>query len=47
MNQLVRTTLSLEQCECRRCGRFFYTNAMDKGYVFVDFHQVDHAQLLH
>lgn len=26
MDQLVRTTLELEQYECERCGRFFYIN---------------------
>ena len=31
MNQLVRTTLNLEQYQCRKCGRLFYINAMDRS----------------
>ena len=37
MNQLVRTTLELEQYQCRGCGRFFYINAMDRGSLDLDF----------
>lgn len=31
MEQLVRTTLELEQYQCDRCGQFFYINKMDKS----------------
>jgi hypothetical protein len=37
MNQLVRTTLNLEQYQCQRCGRFFYINALDRGSLDLDF----------
>ncbi len=37
MNQLVRKTLNLEQYQCRRCGRFFYINAMDRNSLDPDF----------
>jgi len=37
MNQLVRTTLDLEQYQCRSCGRFFYINAMDKSSLDLNF----------
>ena len=37
MNQLVRTTLNLEQYQCRGCGRFFYINAMDRSSLDLDF----------
>lgn len=29
MDQLVRTTLELEQYECQGCGKFIYINKMD------------------
>lgn len=29
INQLVRTTLELEQFECEKCGRMVYINKMD------------------
>ena len=37
MNNLVRRTLKLEQYQCRRCGRFFYINEMDKSDYDFDF----------
>lgn len=37
MEQLVRTTLNLEQYQCRRCGRFFYVNRLDRGELDLDF----------
>jgi hypothetical protein len=37
MNQLVRTTLELEQYQCRTCGRFFYINTMDRSPLDLDF----------
>ena len=37
MNLLVRTTLNLEQYQCRRCGRFFYINKTDKTGFDIDF----------
>jgi len=37
MNQLVRTTLNLEQYQCRRCRRLFYVNEMDRSYLDIDF----------
>lgn len=37
MDSLVRKTLELEQCQCRKCGRFFYINKMDKSYLDLDF----------
>ena len=37
MNQLVRTTLVLEQYQCRRCGRLFYINTMDRSSMDFDF----------
>ena len=37
MKQLARKTLNLEQYQCRRCGRFFYINAMDKSSLDLDF----------
>jgi len=37
MEQLVRTTLELEQYQCERCGRFFYINKMDKSYFDLSF----------
>jgi len=35
MNQLVRTSLNLEQC--RRCGGLFYINEMDRSSWDLDF----------
>jgi len=37
MNQLVRTTLELEQYQCRSCGRLFYINAVDRSPLDLDF----------
>jgi len=37
MNQLVRTTLNLEQYQCRSCGRLFYINTMDRSSLDLDF----------
>ena len=37
MNRLVRTTLVLEQYQCRRCGRLFYINTMDRSSMDFDF----------
>jgi len=37
MKHLVRTTLELEQYQCRKCGRFFYINTMDKSFFDMDF----------
>jgi hypothetical protein len=37
MEQLVRTTLNLQQFQCRSCGRFFYINAMDRSSLDLDF----------
>ncbi len=37
MNQLVRTTLHLEQYRCQRCGRLFYINALDRTDLDLDF----------
>jgi len=37
MNQMVRTTLDLEQYQCRTCGRFFYINTMDRKPLDLDF----------
>jgi len=37
MNRLVRTTLELEQYQCRKCGRFFYINKWDKSDIDIDF----------
>ena len=37
MNQLVRTTLNLEQYQCRQCGRLFYINKMDRSSLDLDF----------
>ena len=37
MNQLVRTTLHLEQYQCRTCGRLFYINALDRDAYDLDF----------
>jgi hypothetical protein len=30
MDQLVGTTLNLEQYQCRSCGRLFYINTMEE-----------------
>ena len=37
MQQLVRTTLNLQQFRCRKCGRFFYIDAMDRSSLDLDF----------
>jgi len=37
MKHLVRTTLNLEQYQCRRCGRFFYINKTDKSSLDIGF----------
>jgi hypothetical protein len=37
MNRLVRTTLVLEQYQCRKCSRFFYINKIDKSCLDLDF----------
>ena len=37
MNRLVRTTLELEQYQCRKCGRFFYIHKQDKSDIEFDF----------
>ena len=37
MGSLVRKTLELEQYQCRKCGRFFYINKMDKSSLDLDF----------
>ena len=37
MNQLVRTTLELEQYQCRGCKRMFYINEMDRSPLDLDF----------
>jgi len=37
MDQLVRTTLNLEQYRCQRCGRLFYINEMDRSDLDLDF----------
>ena len=37
MNQLVRTTLKLEQHQCRACGRLFYVAAWDRSPLDIDF----------
>lgn len=37
MEQLVRTTLELEQYQCNTCGRFFYINKMDKSDFDLSF----------
>ena len=37
MNQLIRTTMNLEQYRCLRCGRLFYINAMDRREFDPDF----------
>ena len=37
MDPLVMNTLKLEQYQCRKCGRFFYINKMDKGSLDLDF----------
>ena len=37
MNELVRKTLQLEQYQCRKCGRLFYINRMDKSSLDLDF----------
>jgi len=37
MNRLVRTTLKLEQYQCKSCGRFFYINSMDRSNYDLEF----------
>jgi len=37
MNQLIRTTMNLEQYRCLQCGRLFYINAMDRRELDLDF----------
>jgi hypothetical protein len=37
MNPPARITLVLEQYQCRRCGRLFYINAMDRSLMDFDF----------
>jgi hypothetical protein len=37
MEQLVRTTLNLQQFQCRSCGRFFYINAIDRNSLDLNF----------
>lgn len=37
MNELVRKTLDLEQYLCRKCGRLFYINTMDRSSMDLDF----------
>jgi len=37
MNALVRKTLNLEQYQCRKCGRLFYINMMDRSSLDLDF----------
>ncbi len=37
MNHLARTTLDLEEYQCRRCGRFFYINKADRNSFDLDF----------
>ena len=37
METLVRRTLELEQYQCRKCGRFFYVNRIDKISLDLDF----------
>jgi hypothetical protein len=37
MNQMVRKTLNLEQYQCRRCGRLFYINVVDRSSLDLDF----------
>ena len=37
MDQMVRTTLQLEQYQCKRCGRLFYINAMDRSAFDIEF----------
>ena len=37
MSQVMRATLNLEQYRCRRCGRLFYINAMDRRDLDLDF----------
>ena len=37
MNHLVRTTLKLEQHQCRACGRLFYIAALDRSPLDINF----------
>jgi hypothetical protein len=37
MNQFATTTLNLEQYQCRKCGRLFYMNPMDRSSSDLDF----------
>jgi len=37
MQQLVRTTLNLEQYKCQTCGRLFYINQDDKTNWDIEF----------
>lgn len=37
MEHLIRTTLNLEQYQCRRCRRCFYINGLDRGELDLDF----------
>ena len=37
MEQLVRTTLNLEQYQCKCCRRMFYINRMDRSKYDLEF----------
>ncbi len=37
MHEGAQTTLNLQQYECRKCGRLFYINKMDKSSLDLDF----------
>ena len=37
MGSLLGETLELEQYQCRKCGRFFYVNKMEKSSLDLDF----------
>ena len=37
MNELVPTTLHLQEYECRRCHRVSYINKMERSYLDLDF----------
>ena len=37
MDQLIRTTMNLEQYRCLRCGQLFYVNATDRRELDLDF----------
>ena len=37
MDKSVKTKLELQQYQCRKCGRFFYINGLDRGEYDIDF----------